>query len=66
MEERYWVIIADGTCFEYFHWEDILEDFLLFSQDENYTKIEVFDPIINATLLESEEGEIKDILGLLE
>ena len=66
MEERYWSIIADGTAYEYYCWKDVLEDFILFSEDENYVTVEVFDPIIGAVLMESEYGEIKDILGLLE
>ena len=66
MEERYWSIIADGIAYEYYSWKDILEDFVLFSEDDNYTTVEVFDPIIGAVLMESTEGEITDILGLLE
>ena len=66
MEERYFQIIADGEVFEYIVWEEVKEDFILYSQDENFTTIEVYDPILKAVLMESEYGEIKDILGLLE
>ncbi len=66
MEERYWSIIADSTAYEYYSWKDVLEDFILFSEDENYVTIEVFDPILGAVLIESTYGEITDILGLLE
>ena len=66
MDERYWAIIVDGEAFEYWHWGDVIEDFLLFSEDENYVTIEVYDPILGAVLIESEYGEITDILGLLE
>ena len=64
--ERDWSIIADGMAYEYYSWKDVLEDFILFSEDDNYITIEVFDPIIGAVLMESEYGEITDILGLLE
>ena len=66
MNERFWAIIADGEAHEYYSWEDVLEDFVLFAEDENYITIEVYDPIIGAVLMESEYGEITDILGLLE
>ena len=66
MEERMWAIIADSVAHEYYSWEDVLEDFILFAEDENYVTIEVYDPIIGAVLLESTYGEITDILGLLE
>ena len=66
MKERYFQIIADGEIHEYIDWKDVLEDFLLYSEDENYTTIEVYDPIIGAVLMESTEGEITDLLGLLE
>ena len=66
MEERYWAIIADGTAYEYYSWKDVLEDFIIFSEDQNYITIEVYDPIIGAVLIESEYGEITDLLGLLE
>ena len=66
MKERYFQIIADGEVHEYCSWKDVLEDFLLYSEDENYTTIEVYDPIIGAVLMESTEGEITDLLGLLE
>ena len=66
MQERYFQIIVDGETFEYIVWEEVIEDFLLYSEDERHTTVEVYDPIIRAVLLESEEGEIKDILGLLE
>ena len=66
MEERYWEIIADGEVHEYCSWKDILEDFVLYAEDENYTEVEVYDPIIGAVLMESTYGEITDMLGLLE
>lgn len=66
MKERYFQIIVDGETFEYIVWEEAVEDFLLYSEDEKYTTVELYDPVIRAVLLESEEGEIKDILGLLE
>ena len=66
MKERYFQIIADGKVHEYIDWEEVKEDFLLYSEDENYTTIEVYDPIIGAVLMESTEGEITDLLGLLE
>ena len=66
MKERYFQIIVDGEIFEYIVWEEAVEDFLLYSEDEKYTTVELYDPVIRAVLLESEEGEIKDILGLLE
>ena len=66
MEERYWAIIADGEAHEYYSWKDVLEDFVLFAEDDNYITIEVYDPIIGAVLMESTHGEITDILGLLE
>ena len=66
MKERYFQIIVDGEIHEYIIWEEAVEDFLLYSEDGKYTTIELYDPIIKAVLLESEEGEIKDILGLLE
>lgn len=64
--ERYFQIIADGKVSEYIDWEEVKEDFLLYSEDESYTTIEVYDPILKAVLIESEYGEITDILGLLE
>lgn len=66
MKERYWEIIADGGIHYYSSWDDVLEDFILYAEDEYYTEIEVYDPIINAVLMESTDGEITDILGLLE
>ena len=66
MKERYFQIIADGEIHEYIDWEEVKEDFLLYSEDENYTTVELYDPIIKAVLMESEEGEITDLLGLLE
>lgn len=66
MEERYWAIIADGEAHEYYSWKDVLEDFVLYAEDNNYITIEVYDPIIGAVLMESEHGEIRDLLGLLE
>ena len=66
MKERFFQIIADGEVHEYIIWEEVKEDFLLYSEDENYITIEVYDPIIKAVLLESENGEITDLLGLLE
>ena len=66
MQERYWEIIADGGIHYYSSWEDVLEDFVLYTEDDNYTEIEVYDPVIGAVLMESTYGEITDILGLLE
>ena len=66
MKERYFQIIADGEVHEYIIWEEAVEDFLLYSEDKDFTTVELYDPIIKAVLLESEEGEITDILGLLE
>ena len=66
MKERYFQIITDSKVHEYIIWEEAVEDFLLYSEDENYTTVELYDPIIKAVLLESEEGEITDLLGLLE
>lgn len=66
MQERYWEIIADGGIHYYSSWEDVLEDFVLYAEDDNYTEIEVYDPIIGAVLMESTDGEITDILELLE
>ena len=66
MKERYFQIIADGEVHEYIIWEEAVEDFLLYSEDESYTTVELYDPIIKAVLLESEDGEITDLLGLLE
>ena len=66
MRERYFQIIADGEIHEYIDWEEAVEDFLLYSEDENFTTIEVYDPLLKAVLIESEEGKITDLLGLLE
>ena len=66
MKERYFQIIADGETHEYIIWEEAVEDFLLYSEDENFTTVELYDPIIKAVLIESENGEITDVLGLLE
>ena len=66
MRERYFQIIADGEIHEYIDWEETVEDFLLYSEDENFTTIEVYDPLLKAVLIESEEGKITDLLGLLE
>ena len=66
MKERYFQIIADGKVHEYIDWEEAVEDFLLYSEDEKFTTVELYDPIIKAVLLESENGEITDLLGLLE
>lgn len=66
MEERYFQIIADGETHEYIIWEEAVEDFLLYSEDENFTTVELYDPVIKAVLIESESGEITDLLGLLE
>ena len=66
MQERYFQIIVDGEIHEYIIWQEAVEDFLLYAEDEKYTTVELYDPIIKAVLLESENGEIKDILGLLE
>ena len=66
MKERYFQIIVDGEVHEYIIWEEAVEDFLLYSEDEKFTTVELYDPIIKAVLLESEDGEITDLLGLLE
>ena len=66
MKERYFQIIADGEVHEYIDWEEVKEDFLLYAEDENFTTVEVYDPILKAVLIESEYGEIIDKLDLLE
>ncbi len=64
--ERTFQIIADTEVHEYIIWAEALEDFLLYAEDEKYTTIELYDTTLKAVLLESTEGEITDILGLLE